>query len=138
MSVPQDIQAIRDRLSAATPGPWYWKGNTDIRHVELVSLPSPRWTVMMFQRWGMNGAKPVFRDKEDRGLMQPDLGKVVVYQVCPTCTERSDPRVYRADFFELDHPDANLIAHAPADIAFLLQRIDELERENATLRGEQP
>lgn len=62
-------------------------------------------TVMDFERWGMGGAIPRLRDPSDHGLLTRCLkwAKVVL------------GREHHAHWFkELDHPDARLIAAAPA------------------------
>lgn len=69
------------------------------------------------------------------GLALEALHQHVIWQVCPDATDRKDPRVYRADFTQTRSPDAQFIAHARADIDFLLARIDELEQQLAAARA---
>lgn len=144
-TVPTDtdtdpIDEIRGRLAAATPGPWGWFGNTDSRDVYLATRRFGRMTVMRFCRWGMSGAQPVFwvggelneRDRifGGRAVRAADLAR---YEVCPDATSPDDPRVYRRDISGFRAPDAELIAHAPADIAILLAEIDRLRALAATV-----
>lgn len=42
-----EIQAIRDRAAAATPGPWRWFGNTEVDSVYLATTHSGRLFVLM-------------------------------------------------------------------------------------------
>jgi len=49
-----------------------------------------------------------------------DVRKLVTFQVAPDATDRSDPRVYRADITGIRHPDAEFIAHSRQDLARLL------------------
>lgn len=117
------IEEIRNRAAAATPGPWLWWGNTQVHQVSLMSRAPGRPTVMAFFRWGMQRAKPSFQD--ERGLLT-DFERDVVYQVCPDCDSKEDRRVYRQDFIDIRHPDAQFIAHAREDVDVLLAEIDRL------------
>jgi hypothetical protein len=49
-----------------------------------------------------------------------DARKLVTFQVAPNVTERSDPRVYRADITGIRHPDAEFIEHSRQDLSRLL------------------
>ena len=49
-----------------------------------------------------------------------DARKLVTFEVAPAATERSDPRVYRADITGIRHPDAEFIEHSRQDVARLL------------------
>lgn len=124
-----DVDAIRQRAAAAMPGPWFWWGNVDVQNISLVGRRDRRagvMTVMDFARWGMRGAQPLFCD--ERGLLiEASVDPMPVYQVCPSATSRHDPRVYRGDFLELRHPDAEFIAHARQDIDDLLAYVARLE-----------
>lgn len=124
-----NLNAIRQRAEAAMPGPWFWWGNVDVQRISLVGRRNLRagiMTVMDFTRWGMQGAQPQFCD--ERGLLvKASVDPMPVYQVCPEATTRQDPRVYRGDFLELRHPDAQFIAHARQDIDDLLAYIAHLE-----------
>lgn len=119
----KDIEAIRKRAAAATPGPWTWDGNIDIKQVALTTVRQGRQYVMSFRRWGMQGVQPEFRID---GILTP-AAELPIYDVAPEATSREDPSVYRADFSAMRHPDAEFIAHARQDVADLLAYIDELE-----------
>jgi hypothetical protein len=54
------------------------------------------------------------------------LESTAVYEVCPDATDRNDPRVYRADYRRTRSADAEFIAHARADIEWLLNKVKEL------------
>lgn len=57
MSAAEWIATRRELLDAATEGPWYW------RNTQAVYLFGARSRVVMaFERMGMQGAQPVFRD----------------------------------------------------------------------------
>lgn len=121
-----DLEAIRQRAEAATPGPWRWRGNVDSHSMYLAGR-DPVWgitTVMDFQRWGMREAQPVFCVA---GLLHKAT-EFPVFEVCPTATTRDDPRVYRGDLIALRHPDAEFIAGARQDITDLLAYIEQLQR----------
>lgn len=125
-----DIEAIRQRADAAMPGPWAWHGNVENWTIRLASYNPPRRfgesTVMDFVRWGMKRAVPRFQD-ERQWMRRAGDDPMPVYDVCRDCTDRAHPRVYRGDFVELRHPDAQFIAHARQDVDDLLAYIAELE-----------
>jgi hypothetical protein len=93
-----DLEPIKARLAAATPGPWRWYMNKRSRDIRLEAEHSGRLIVMDFVRWGMQGAQPRFRT-QPHDLM----------------TEYSDC---------VPHADAGLIAHTPTDIAALVEEIE--------------
>lgn len=114
------LDEIRARLAAATPGPWRWEGNVDAKQVNLSTVDRGRLYIMSFFRWGMGGAAPYFRaTKPGEHGMKPVTDFVV------------REREYRGDVDHLDHPDAELIANAPADIEFLLGEVERLTVESA-------
>lgn len=51
-----------------------------------------------------------------------------------TRAENPDGNLYREDFMSLATPEAEFIEHAPEDIAWLLERVGELEAALGTLR----
>lgn len=108
------LAEIEARLKAATPGPWKWTGDVRLKIVHLVSMAKGRPYVMDFVRWGMGGAAPRFQVKGSDGfgvMTRVDEGLAV------------KEREYRGDIERIDHPDADLIAHAPDDIAYLLSLV---------------
>ena len=94
------IDEIRERLDKATPGPWSWR-NTSPTNVLLLGAQSR--AVMTFRRNGMQAAQPQFRG-EDGTLLD---------------TARANINAF---------PDADLIANAPADLAWCIEYIGEMER----------
>lgn len=128
-----DLEAIRARHEAATPGPWHWAGNTDVHRIYLANWTPGlgRCTIMDFSRWGMQSARPRFAED----LMMVDADKRAVYEVAKAATSRLDPRVYRADISSIDHPDAVFIAHARADIPALLAEVGSLRAKLAAVEG---
>lgn len=46
---PEQLAAIKERAEKATPGPWYWRGNTDTDDPRLVGGPG-RHTVLVVMR----------------------------------------------------------------------------------------
>ena len=124
------IEEIAARLAAATPGPWMWRGQD---YSPRLQGHHPRWgtvTVMDFVRSGMQWAQPRFRNDEcymDKGTEIP------VYEVCRAATSRDDPRVYRRDIVGYRNPDAEFIAHAPDDIAYLLAELAAIREAFAGL-----
>lgn len=128
-----DVEPIRARLAAATAGPWCWFGDTKSRNVTLATIDRGRQFVMSFTRWGMAGAAPMFQ--RDGFMRRVDEDGMAVYDVAPNATSADDPKVYRENFSSLRHPDAELIANAPTDVAALLAEVDRLR---AVLAGACP
>jgi hypothetical protein len=141
-----DIEAIRKRAEAATPGPWGWFGNTDVKSVFLATKQWGCQTVMDFARWGMNFAQPEFVNNRswvevatEHGYRRLDFNmgrpvkakEIPVYEVAPHARSRTDERVYRADLVGLRNPDAEFIAHSRQDIADLLAEVDRLRAQLA-------
>lgn len=59
--MPDELDAIRERLAKATPGPWFWGGHVHYPGgIRLCSKTGGIPTVMDFVRSGMQGAQPVF------------------------------------------------------------------------------
>jgi hypothetical protein len=93
-----------------TPGPWRWEINRKHKSINLCGgLPAGTFdkTVLGFERYGMNGAAPVFHNwTEDGWGGKPNRAfELAVEKV---------GREHHADWFALiDHPNAHLIAAAP-------------------------
>ncbi len=115
------MKEIRERVEAATPGPWQWEVNIEGKTVKLQGGRQRHdLTVIGFRRWGLNGAAPTFL----RPNLRPGL------QTCDRAETYATPapgRAHHADWFQsIAHPDAALIENAPADLTYLLALIDEL------------
>ena len=132
------LESIRERWQKASAGPWHWSGNTKTRQVYL-----SRWvkgmgrvTVMAFSRWGMQDAQPQFIDNPADPFVVKPAAEMPVYEVAPDATSSNDRRVYRHDLAGIRHPDAEAIANAPADIAWLLAEVERLQTaQDAALTG---
>jgi hypothetical protein len=123
----EKLNEIRARLNAATPGPWEWDVNSIHKNALLMTTHSGRYCVMGFERWGTQGAIPVFdvcdkyegpiRERGSQGMVRAD--KLL----------KSMPGKEHHKGFDdyIDHPDADLIANTPSDIKALLEYIEELE-----------
>ena len=85
-------------MSEHTPGPWRWFINTKIKQVYLATPDRGRLIVMNLERWGMQDAKPRFRD-DKRCVMVPLEDLITVD--------------HNSNAVEIDHPDARLMAAAP-------------------------
>lgn len=101
------IDEIRSRWEKATPGPWRWFGRY------LATTHSGRRAVIVFGRWGMRDADPLF---------------------CTDGILEHGEKPCRADIDGIHHPDAEAIASAPEDVRVLLAEVDRLRAENDTLR----
>jgi hypothetical protein len=99
--------------TAHTPGPWRWFGNRS-GGVYLATTHSGRNYVMGFQRYGMNGSQPSFRDgngmRPASELVQFEVGERAVRGFKEA---DKDGSVYRYDVRGIDSADARLIAAAP-------------------------
>ncbi|ALG07643.1 hypothetical protein [Kibdelosporangium phytohabitans] len=148
------LDEIKARAAAATPGPWMWEGNTDTRHISLATKYWGRWVVMGFRRWGMQGAQPMFAQGRKPGPIEDrkgdwgpftngepgtlaDAEHLARYEVCPTATSRKDQRVYRADLTGIRNPDAEFIAHSRADVEWLLSEVERLRGQLDVLGTQQ-
>ena len=104
-----NLAVIEAALKAATPGPWWWRNTQD-----PMLLGGRTKLVMSFERMGMQGAQPLFRDAHN--IMQP---------------------AGRANINEF--ADANLIANAPSWLAELVERVKAaeaaIERVRAVVDG---
>jgi len=117
---PERFEEIIRRCRNATKGPWYWDVNPAFKRVDLTSGKS---AVMVFKRWGMNSAQPMFlRDH--------------IYEPVTEFTRVVPGREHHAEWFQdLDHPDANFIAHARQDMEDLIEALYEAHEEIANLTG---
>lgn len=89
----------------ATDGPWVWRVNPVSKRVHLEGHrpPTIHEYVMDFVRWGMGNAQPRF-----------NIG-VMMQKVSTMSRPRGNPDSCRAEWdHTFDHPDAQLIADAPA------------------------
>lgn len=156
-----DLEAIKARRDAATPGPWAWRGYVD-GSIELRALHSGGKRIVSTSR-----AEPCVVEIPGPDN-DPYFGAewVLTAQACDSCkaeaSKMQDPwvdyrcpkpenldtiwlagehfiepsnkwavreRPYRTDVERVDHPDAELIAHAPEDIAALIAEVERLRSE---------
>lgn len=117
------LEAIKARRDAATPGPWYWGGNiTFPGGIDLRARVSNTPIVMNFRRSG-NGGEPCFWKRDPR----KDPALHGEYQRARDIAVREVP--YRGDVVRLDNADAEFIAHARADINWLVDEAEALRRQ---------
>lgn len=107
------IKEIESRWAAAKPGPWYWDMSCSGHYVQLVSKPNMHTFVFDTARWGMQGA--TLRFNTEAGMTEALFFK----KPRKAYNQKHD--------LDIDHPDAVAIAHAPEDVAYLLNRVRELE-----------
>lgn len=128
---PERIEEIEQRAKNATRGPWGWRGQPSHGgQIRLVTLHSGQEYVMAFGRLGMHGAQPRFQAD---GLMY-NASDLCTFQVGESGVvgmeaAKANKSVYRYDIDDILHPDAQLIAHAPTDIADLLAECRRLHAE---------
>jgi hypothetical protein len=119
---PERLREIRERCEKATNGPWKWNLNCNAKHVELEGVTGMRETVMRPARWGMSGARLQFLSG---GLME-------------NCEAFAAPRLNREHHAhwcaDINHPDAQFIAHARTDLPDLLSEVERLRAEVAALQ----
>lgn len=113
-------------MSSHTPGPWRWEINRKHKSINLCGgLPAGTYdkTVLGFERYGMNGAAPVFHNWTAEGWG----GKP--YRAFELAVEKVG-REHHADWFALiDHPNAHLIAAAPDLLVALKDALLLLDHE---------
>lgn len=107
-----------------TPGPWRWEINRKHKSINLCGgLPAGTFdkTVLGFERYGMNGAAPVFHNwtADGWGGKPNRADKLAVEQV---------GREHHSDWFALvDHPNAHLIAAAPELLEELIRMAKDMD-----------
>lgn len=114
------LKAIKERQEKATPGNWFWKVNTESKSVILWSDVPIRPFIMKFERWGMHSAAPSFRD----------FDQDIMYRSDEFLASRGDPK----HNLDIDHPDAQFIAHSRADIDWLVAEVEKLQVQAAVMR----
>ncbi|MDN4174700.1 hypothetical protein QWY28_17195 [Nocardioides sp. SOB77] len=119
-------------------GRWRWSGNLDGHaNVFLSTVGGGLMYVLGQTRKGMQSAQPVFpvKDDDSRWAHLAHADEIPVFEVCPTATDRRDPRVYRGDIVGFRSPVADYLAAVDAEtVLALLDRIDELEARTADER----
>lgn len=108
------LDEIKERWSKATPGPWKWGGDTSAKNIHLISYTKHIPIVMDFVRYGFGNAQPRFNTKN----LMYKADELVKYEVD-----------YRRTIMDINHPDAQAIAHSWEDIQFLLSEIERLNNE---------
>jgi hypothetical protein len=106
------IDEIKARLKAATPGPWSWDFISDKNNGYIVGISFDKNNNQLL------GNCDQYRD--DDPMMIDDLiyARFIGEHEASTC----------------NYGDPDFIAHAGADIAFLLSEVERLEAENINLQ----
>ncbi len=122
-----DLEKTKKLCAEATAGPWRWEVRRNQHAVSLCGgTPRFDWSVMEFVRWGMGGAAPRFIRAFPDGLKILERADFFAVPI--------EGREHHAHWLQaLSHPDANFIAEARTALPEAVARIEELERENATL-----
>ncbi len=120
-----DLAPIKARHEAAREGPWRWYGNTD-RDVYLATVHGGRVFVLnqsvefecdvdncVNEHCDHRNVRPILRFQKG-GWMQ-DAREFAVPEVD-----------YRTDIATIEHPDAEFIAHARADVPALIAEVERL------------
>lgn len=102
------LDEIKARCDAATEGPWQWRNSNG--EPMLLSRAPGLYVVMTFERMGMHGAQPVFRDPENPNVLKP-AGRENIYEFS----------------------DAEFIAAAREDVPWLLAEVERLTAERDAL-----
>lgn len=127
------LHEIKERLEKATPEPWEWVGSTKNKYISLETPKFGRHTIMGFDRWGLNGACPVFMEPSFDGTMNLQHKQFrVLERGFKWLKERQSH--HEGWDMDIDHPDAQLIAHAPEDIRYLIAEVERLQAESAAMR----
>lgn len=102
-----------------TPGPWRWELNRTAKRVELCGGPRFDLTVVSFGRYGMSNAAPIFWSWNERNIGTPQRAD----ELAASVTDRE----HHSDWFaDVSHPNAHLIAAAPALYEALVLAAEEL------------
>lgn len=125
-----EIEAIRARWDAATPGPWNWDVNLKSHSIQLEGQTGFRETVMCFERWGMQAAQPIVRELRDGAFGNGSLRPALDYAT--TIPKREHHASWAQTFV---HPDLDAIAHAPTDIRTLFAHINQQAAQIAEARA---
>ena len=117
-------EALRKLVAETTPGPWAWEVNKLHKKVELSGGKQTKaggdLTVLSFERWGLQGAAPVFWTWRGYTADEPQRADKIAVP--------APGREHHAKWFaRIDHPDAALIALAPALAAEVLQLREALK-----------
>ncbi len=147
-----DLDAIKARKDAATPGPWKWAGYTDgsieLRTVGqggrrivttvrtepcLVELPGEDWSVTADACDSCLAESKKTMDPwlNYRCPKEANLDTVWLHDndgdlIRPANVWAVRERPYRNDVASVDHPDAEFIAHARQDIDDLVAEVEAL------------
>lgn len=126
MNDTDPLDEIRKRHAAMTLGPYRWSmivhGN-GVANAHLYSGVSGHPIVMDCVRSGMNCAAPRFNRN---GIMERcDRFRL----------SRNEGARYAMYDMDIEHPDAQGLAHSWEDIDYLLRRVEELEAELRRVRG---
>ena len=105
------LDEIKARAEAATPGPWRWRNSGG--EPMLLSRSPGLYVVMTFERMGMHGAQPVFRDPENPNVSKP-AGRENIYEFS----------------------DAAFIAAVREDVPWLLAEVARLTAERDALAAQ--
>ena len=134
----EELPELRRVASEATLGEWKWFGNTDSKQFYLATQHAGRRFVMLFARYGMQNAQPVFQDLERHVMVK--ARDLVEYEVCPEAgPDAKDRRVYRRDIGRINHPDAIFMEQfSPYNALRLLNKIDELQDRIKELEAPDP
>lgn len=147
------LDEIAERWEKAWPGPWGWRGYTN-GSIELRTLHSGGQRIVTTHRsepcvveladdaWAITAAacascraeaaKPFDPWVDYKGCPKPEnLDTIWVHQrdigVIKPINDFAVPEVdYRNDVDRIDHPDAQAIAHAPDDVAWLVAEVRRL------------
>lgn len=156
-----DLDAIKARCEAATPGEWAWRGYVD-GSIELRALHSMGKRIVTTTRaepcvvelpnsiWGGPWSLTANACDDCKAEAAKDHDPFVDYRcskpenldtiwlagehfIEPSNTWAVREVPYRTDVVRVDHPDAEFIAAARTDVPALVAEVERLRAENAAL-----
>lgn len=122
MTEPLDLEPIKARLAAVTPGRWVWVDHDGVQEEWLEVKDADGNPHEWSGRYGIE-ADPIFENDDDDPAWGPGGREVVM--VLDMVEDEHDGMVYE---IPINDADAALIVNAPSDIAAL---VDEVERLRA-------
>lgn len=129
MEYTELIARAKELDKRATPGPWKWDLRTSLRDAKIVTDHSGQYYVMCFERWGMQGAVPLFQvyDKYEGPVNERGSHGMRRADALARSYPGKEHHVGYDDY--IDHPDALFIVEARRLLPELIAAVEHLSAE---------